>query len=207
VSGRFSLLREALHAGDGTAARVALAEVSPVEDALDVLALCARDGSQPAIELLIETLDETGVVRAFAGAALLDAAAVDDVSQDALISVAESIHRFSGQAKVTTWVHRIVRNRVVDHLRRQRATEPLPADDLGPGHRMSSMLATRATVREALETLPDLYREPVVLRDLESLPYQEIADRLGRPLGTVKAQIARGRALVAAALAEPETGG
>lgn len=207
MSDRFSVLRQALRDDDSMAARVALAEVEPVDDALDELAARARDGSQAAVELLIETLDETGVVRAFAGAALLDAAAVDDVSQDALISVAESIHRFSGQAKVTTWVHRIVRNRVVDHLRRQRATDPLPADDLGPGHRMSSMLATRATVREALAALPDLYREPVVLRDLESLPYQEVAERLGRPLGTVKAQIARGRALVAAALAEPETGG
>ncbi|HLS62272.1 MAG TPA: RNA polymerase sigma factor [Ruania sp.] len=207
MSDRFPVLRQALRDDDSMAARVALAEVEPMEDALDELAARARDGSQAAVELLIETLDETGVVRAFAGAALLDAAAVDDVSQDALISVAESIHRFSGQAKVTTWVHRIVRNRVVDHLRRQRATDPLPPDDLGPAHRMSSMLATRATVREALDALPGLYREPVVLRDLESLPYQDIADRLGRPLGTVKAQIARGRALVAAALAEPEAGG
>src|SRR5699024_10909480 len=105
VSDRFPVLREALRAGDDTSARVALAEVSPAEDALDVLAEVARAGSPLAVELLIETLDETGVVRAFAGAALLDAAAVEDVSQDALISVAESIHTFSGTAKVTTWVH------------------------------------------------------------------------------------------------------
>src|SRR5699024_12720403 len=59
----------------------------------------------------------------------------------------------------TTLFRSIVRNRVVDHLRRQRATDPLPADDVGPGHRMSSMLATRATVREALAALPELYRE------------------------------------------------
>src|SRR5699024_11787465 len=132
---------------------------------------------------------------------LLDAAAVDDVSQDALISVAESIHRLSGQAKVTTGVHRIRRTRVVDHLRRQRATDPLPPDDLGPAHRMSSMLATRATVREALDALPGLYREPVVLRDLESLTYQEIAERLGSQLGTEQEQIARGGAIVATAQA------
>src|SRR5690625_5401277 len=93
VSDRFPVLRQALRDDDSMAARVALAEVEPVEDALDELAARARDGSQAAVELLIETLDETGVVRAFAGAALLDAAAVDDVSQDALISVAESIHR------------------------------------------------------------------------------------------------------------------
>ena len=200
---RFSLLRKALRAEDGTSARVALADVAPVEDALDELAARAREGSRTAVELLIETLDATGVVRAFAGASLLDATAVDDVNQDALISVAESIHTFSGEAKVTTWVHRIVRNRVVDHLRRQRTAHPLPPDDVGPAERMSSMLATRATVRQALDALPPLYREPVVLRDVEDLPYQVIADRLGRRLGTIKAQIARGRALVAATLAEP----
>lgn len=203
MTDRFSVLRDAVRAGDGTAARVALAEVVPLEDALDELAGLAREGSGTAIELLVETLDECGVVRAFAGAALLDAAAVDDVSQDALISVAESIHTFAGDAKITTWVHRIVRNRVVDHLRRQRSTAPLPAEDLGPAARMSSLLATRATVRDALGALPELYREVVVLRDLQNLTYQEIAERLGRPLGTVKAQIARGRALVAASLAGP----
>lgn len=196
----FAELEACLADGDGSAARAALADLDRGDEVLAALAMAARAGSPLAVELLIETLDEIGVVRAFAGAALLDRSAVDDVSQDALISIAESIHTFSGEVKVTTWVHRIVRNRVVDHLRRLRATVPLPPDDLGPAERMSSMLATKATVRAALDALPELYREPVVLRDLEGMAYQAIADRLGRRLGTIKGQIARGRALVAASL-------
>lgn len=149
---------------------------------------------------MVERLDESGMVRRMVGAALLDRSAVDDVSQDCLISVAGSLASFRGGSKVSTWVHSIVRRRVVDHLRRQRATAPLPEDDLSPTQRMSSMIATRATVQEALASLPDRYREPVVLRDMEGLSYAEVADRLDRNLGTVKAQISRGRALVASAL-------
>lgn len=65
------------------------------------------------------------------------------------------------------------------------------------------MIASRTTVRAALATLPDLYREPVTLRDMEGLAYAEVAERLDRNVGTVKSQVARGRALVAAALRDP----
>lgn len=201
---QLSDLGEALDEGDGTTARTALQGVPATDEAvLQELALRAAAGSDVATELLLERLDDSGVVRRFARAALFDDAAIDDVSQDTLISVASSIGSFRGDAKITTWVHRIVRNRVVDHLRRQRATAPLPPDDLAPAARISSMIATRATVREVLASLPELYREPVVLRDLEGLPYAEIAERLDRSLGTVKSQIARGRAMVASGVGDP----
>lgn len=176
-----------------------------------VLRTLARLVSQEprAAELFIETRDASGTVRRFTHAALLDATAVEDVSQDALISIASSLSSFDGRSKVTTWVHSIVRRRVADHLRRARDAAPLPDDEQAPAERMSSMIATRATVQQALETLDPLYRQPVVLRDIEGLPYAEIAARLDRPVGTVKAQISRGRAIVAALLrdapAEPGT--
>lgn len=174
------------------------------DEALAILAAHAAEGSALAVELLIVQLDESGVVRRFARAALLDESAIDDVSQDSLISIAASVGSFGGGSKVTTWVHSIVRRRVVDHLRRQRATSPLPEGDAGPGERMSSLLATRATVRDAVAALPEPYRSPVTLRDLEGLSYEDIAERLDLPLGTVKGQISRGRALLAATLRSPE---
>jgi RNA polymerase sigma-70 factor (ECF subfamily) len=200
-------LRDALDRADANAARRALSDatsdVTSCADAvLDLLATRAAAGSTLATELLVERLDESGVVRRFVRGALLDESAVDDVCQDVLISVATSIRSFAGAAKVTTWVHRIVRNRVVDHLRRQRATTELPDGDAAPGERMSSLIATRASVRDALNALPDLYREPVTLRDVDGLSYSEVAARLGRGLGTVKSQVSRGRALVAARLGD-----
>lgn len=201
-------LSRALATPDSTEARrLCVGARDNQDELLRTLAEHATAGSALATELLVEELDTSGVIRRFVRSSLLDESAVDDVSQDALISVAGSIGTFRGGAKVTTWVHTIVRHRVVDHLRRQRATSPLPEDDLSPSQRMSSILATRATVRDALAGLPELYREPVALRDLEGLSYAEVADRLDRNVGTVKAQISRGRALVAAALRDGGTWG
>ena len=197
-------LGDALEAEDATRARALAASADGTDEVLALLADRASAGSTLALEVLLETLDDSGVVRRFVRAALLDRDAVDDVSQEALISVAASVGSFRGESSVTTWVHSIVRRRVVDHLRRRRADAPLP-EDTGPlAHRMSSMIATRETVATTLAALPDLYREPVVLRDVEGLTYTEVADRLGRNLGTVKAQIARGRAMVAATLRDGE---
>lgn len=202
VAGSLMTLKQALHTADYTAARRAttLLTTSPhVDEALSLIAEHAASEPQ-AVELLLEVLDGSGTVRRFAGAALLDQTAVDDVSQDALISIADSIDTYDGRSKVTTWVHSIVRRRVVDHLRRQRSTVPLDDGDLSPAARMSSIIATRATVRDALDSLPELYRKPVILRDIEGEAYAAIAKRLDRAEGTVKAQISRGRAMVAAQL-------
>lgn len=197
-------LEQALDQADFSTARNITAELNTPEHLDDTLALLARFAKSvpQANELLVEVLDAAGLVRRFAGAALLDHTAVDDVSQDALISVAHSVHSYDGRSKVSTWVHSIVRRRVVDHLRRQRSTVPLDDDNLSPTARMSSIIATRATVRDALQSLPEIYRAPVILRDIEGHSYLEIADRLGRAQGTIKAQIARGRAMVAARLSD-----
>lgn len=195
-------LTQALHREDFVTARRLTAELANsthLDAALALVAEVSRTDPR-TIELFLEMLDTAGTVRRFAGAALLDHTAVDDVSQDALISIADSLDSYDGRSKVTTWVHSIVRRRVVDHLRRQRSTVPLDEGDISPAARMSSIIATRTTVRDALESLPELYRAPVVLRDIEGNTYSEIADQLDRAEGTIKAQIARGRAMVAARL-------
>ena len=175
-----------------------LIEAGAQDEALDALARLAPTGPE-ALELFVETLDASGVVRRFAGAALLDPVAVDDVAQDSLISIAQSVGGYDGRAKVTTWAHSIVRRRVVDHLRRQRETVELQ-EQHRPAARMSSLIADRLTVRQVLAELPELYRVPVQLRDLEQLPYKVIAERLDRSEGTVKSQISRGRAMLAGRL-------
>ena len=57
-------------------------------------------------------------------------------------------------------------------------------------------------MREALERLPEIYRVQVVLRDIEGLPYAEVARRLDRSQGTVKSQVSRGRAMIAGMLGD-----
>lgn len=194
-------LSAALRSADGVGSRALAAELAQ-DDRWQLLAREAAAGSTTAVEVLLEELDSDGVVRRLVGRSLLDVDAVDDVTQDALISIASSIGSFRGDAKITTWLHQLVQRRLVDHLRRQRATAPLPEDDLAPSARISSMIATRRTVQDAVARLPELYRVAVELRDLQGLEYAAIAERLGRSVGTVKAQISRGRAMVAASIGE-----
>lgn len=198
-------LAQHLRAGRLDAARQVVGEMLEADGLDEVLAVLARlcPAGPDALELFLETLDGSGVVHRFAGAALLDPIAVEDVAQDSLISIAQSIQGYDGRAKVTTWVHSIVRRRVADHLRRQRETVQLQEADR-PAARMSSLIANRVTVHQLLAQLPELYRVPVELRDLEQLPYREIAERLDRSEGTVKSQISRGRAMLAGQL---EAGG
>ena len=121
-------------------------------------------------------------------------------------AVAQSIGSFRGDAKFTTWLHQLARNRAVDHLRRVRSAEPLDAHDYSAAVRLSSMVASQLAVRQLLDELPDRYRDAVLLRDVERLPYEEVATRLGRNANTVKSHVARGRALLAG-LIERDSGG
>ncbi|WP_420113437.1 RNA polymerase sigma factor, partial [Pseudactinotalea sp.] len=160
-------LAAALDAGDRVRARELVRGVQPsaLDDVLEVLARHAASDNEAtaaaAVELLVEELERSGTLRRFAGASLVDEAAVDDVVQESLIAVARAAPGFRGSAKVTTWVHRIVRNCVVDHLRAQRAMAPLPEELRATGTRMSSVIATRETVQQVIASLPEHYREAV----------------------------------------------
>ncbi|MGO1975752.1 RNA polymerase sigma factor [Brachybacterium tyrofermentans] len=171
------------------------AEASGSDDeaALSRAALKAAGGDSAALEELVETLDRLRIVQRMVGSMLLDLDAVDDVSQEVLISIMGSIRQYRGVGKFSTWVHPIAKRRVADHLRRQRDATALEETDL-PAQRFSSMVASRTALRAALAELPEKYQAPLILRDLEQLPVAEIAARLDLPEGTVKAQISRGRA-------------
>jgi RNA polymerase sigma factor (sigma-70 family) len=200
-------MQTAVAAGSGARARRALGDVRSDAErskALDLLAGLAAEGSPVATELLLEAVDQFGVARSAVRRFLFDDHAVDDVVQDTMITIARSITSFRGEATFTTWLHRLARNRAVDHLRRARSTEPLGEHDRSATERMSSLIASRQSVQQLLELLPDRYREPVLLRDVEQLPYAEVAARLDANVNTVKSLVARGRTLVARLVEQAE---
>jgi RNA polymerase sigma-70 factor (ECF subfamily) len=126
-----------------------------------------------------------------------------DALQEALLSVYRSAGGFRGDARVTTWLHRVVVNACLDRIRRNqvRATVPLPDGD-GPAER-GDPLADRETaldIEAALATLPPEQRAALVLVDVQGLPVDEAAAVLGVPTGTVKSRCARGRARLAVQL-------
>lgn len=171
------------------------------EEGLSQLAARAATGDGAALDEFFEALDSSRTVHRMVGSMLLDQDAVNDVAQEVLISVVGSIGRYRGEGRVTTWLHPIVKRRVTDHLRRQRSATSLDESVL-PAQRISSMVASRATIRTAIAQLPETYQASLILRDLEQLPVAEIAARLGLPEGTVKARISRGRTKLESILGE-----
>jgi RNA polymerase sigma-70 factor, ECF subfamily len=139
-----------------------------------------------------------------------------DALQDAYISAFRRAASFRGDARVTTWLHRIVVNACLDRLRRirSRATEPLPEDpdraaELGIVEAVDPLEAEeqRSEVIRALAQLNSDQRAALVLVDMEGYSVKETAGILGCAPGTVKSRCARGRARLVPLLAHLKPAG
>ena len=128
----------------------------------------------------------------------------EDLTQDIFLKIFKALKTFDRRANFQTWIISISRNLCIDHYRsvrkeRQTIARDVDSNDLQPitpergPYAQAEHQDLRAQLRQALETLPVTLRTAVVLRDLQELSYQEIADRLGLPEGTVKSRINRGR--------------
>jgi RNA polymerase sigma-70 factor (ECF subfamily) len=137
---------------------------------------------------------------------------VRDLTQETFVKAFAALPAFRFEYPFSRWLFKIASNRCIDHLRRKRLA-PLSLDapiatkdggvmyvdpqDLGPTPDVQALASERsAMLRQALETLPEKYREVIRLRHEEELEYQEIADKLGHPLGTVKAHLFRARKML-----------
>jgi RNA polymerase sigma-70 factor, ECF subfamily len=130
-----------------------------------------------------------------------DASLAEDVVQEAFLGAWRNAARYiEGRGSVKTWLLAIVHHRAVDAVRRRRPTAALPeTEDVAPpaltlpdvwGEVSADLDAD--TVRGALEVLPDAQREAIELAYFGGLTQQEIAERTGAPLGTVKGRMRLG---------------
>lgn len=123
-----------------------------------------------------------------------------DCTQEALIAIVRGLPRFDGRSQFSTWAWRVATNACLDELRRRkRRPEPAEPAELSSvvadtGASVAGRVADRLDVDAALAKLPTDFRVAVVLRDLCTLDYAEIAAVLDVPVGTVRSRIARGRA-------------
>lgn len=147
-------------------------------------------------------------------------AEAEDLAQDSLLKAVRGWQKFRGDADPGTWLYRITVNAWKNRLRAARwrvarflSLDGGPDPDSEPIERASSDLTPeseaenrerRARVEAALGTLTPEERAVLVLRELDGCSYQQIADSLGLPLGTVKSRLARARLLLAEALAPEE---
>lgn len=177
-------------------------------DDIDDLARRAKAGDRDALEALLTEVRPRTL--AICRGVLPYTPDAEDACQEALINVATKIGGWSENGRFTTWLHVVAVNSARTTYRRMRnqavASDVLPLEK--PDPRTTSVIAgTRLDLLEALLTLEEQhpqYVEPLLLRDVYGLPYDEIAVQVGAPLGTVKAQIHHGRKLVRPLLRGPE---
>ena len=128
----------------------------------------------------------------------------EDLTQDIFLKIFKSLGTFDRRANFQTWLISVSRNLCIDHyrsVRQERRTidRQVDPDELSPvSHEPGPIAALEqqdrvALLREALAALPESLRTAVLMRDIQELTYQEIADQLRLPEGTVKSRINRGR--------------
>ncbi len=129
----------------------------------------------------------------------------EDLVQDALLKAYTNLNGFDANRRFSPWIYRITHNVIVDHAK-TLGRRPLPFFDpevLWPHPRAKERpdvdaenSSIRRLIEQHLDRLDYKYREPLVLRYLEDLPYRDIADILRLPTGTVSIRIKRGLALL-----------
>jgi RNA polymerase sigma-70 factor (ECF subfamily) len=128
----------------------------------------------------------------------------EDLTQEIFIKIFKSLSSFDRRANFQTWLISVSRNLCIDHyrsVRKERETIDRQVDpnqltpaSTDPGPMAALEQRDRVTLlRQALGQLPDTLRTAVLMRDIQEMSYQEIADKLGLPEGTVKSRINRGR--------------
>ena len=162
------------------------------------------DGDLNAFEVIVNRYKDRlyNFVLRFVG----DQETAEDIVQETFLRAYRNRGSFQAIAKFSTWIYTIAGNLAKSELRRRRrwrflslgsqdergTTFELPDESARPDKATETALA-EMRIEDAIARLPERYREAVILRDVEGLDYEEIAQIIGCPLGTVKSRINRGR--------------
>lgn len=181
----------------------------------DALLRRAQSGDRAALGLLLTAHQDR--LHAVCVRMVTDRAAAADLTQDTLVKIIQHLPGYDGRSQLSTWMIRIAMNTCLSWLRAQKHRRHAPIDTPGnpgdssfgthsgggrqspPGREPSGPSGVehdeqRAIVSRALADLDPDHRAVLVLRDVQGLDYDRIADAVGIPVGTVKSRIFRARA-------------
>ena len=173
-----------------------------------------QQGDSAAFDVLVRRHQHR--ILALVGRYVADWSECQDVAQEAFIRAYRAIGSFRGDSQFHTWLHRIAVNTAKNHLVAQGRRPPgadidaIDAENFDSGMRLRDNdtpdreLAREQVARVVLDVvagLPAELREAITLREAEGLGYQEIAERMDCPVGTVRSRIFRAREAIDAALA------
>ena len=179
----------------------------------------AQRGDLRAFDLLV--LKYQGRIAALVSRYVSDAGEVEDVTQEAFIKAYRALGKFRGDSAFYTWLYRIAANAAKNHLvakgRRPGADATIEdAESFDEGGMLSESASPEAlamggelavVVESALNALPDELKAALMLREFDGLSYDDIADVLGCPVGTVRSRIFRAREAVDQRVKEQISGG
>jgi RNA polymerase sigma-70 factor (ECF subfamily) len=173
-----------------------------------------RAGDKRAFGLLVEKYRRK-IVRLISRM-VRDPDEMEDVAQDTFIKAYRALPQFRGEAAFYTWLYRIAVNTAKNHLVSRRKDLPTVSaqssnDDDEPDDRLvaqeigtpeSELISKQIAiaVNQAVDALPEELRQAITLREIEGLSYEEIAESMGCPIGTVRSRIFRAREAIAAKL-------
>ena len=165
----------------------------------------AQRGDTRAFDLLV--LKYQGRIAALISRYINNSAEVEDVAQEAFIKAFRALPKFRGESAFYTWLYRIAANAAKNHLvaRGRRPTSDADVDDAEYFDAAEGLRDTESpedtllgdeladVVRSALEDLPEELRMALTLREFDGLSYEEIAEVMECPVGTVRSRIFRAR--------------
>jgi len=179
----------------------------------------AQRGDLRAFDLLV--LKYQGRIAALVSRYVSDAGEAEDVTQEAFIKAYRALGKFRGDSAFYTWLYRIAANAAKNHLvakgRRPGADATIEdAEGFDEGGLLSEIASPEAlamgselaeVVESALNALPDELKAALMLREFDGLSYDDIADVLGCPVGTVRSRIFRAREAIDQRVKEQISGG
>jgi RNA polymerase sigma-70 factor (ECF subfamily) len=186
-------------------------------DADALLVERAQRGDRHAFEMLVVKYQRR--VERLISRMVRDSGLVEDVAQESFIRAWRALPQFRGDSAFYTWLYRIAVNTAKKALM-ERKRDPLVNEstlvspeegeepsrvenELSDGETPEAVLASKeiaATVNAAIDALSDDLRQAIVLREIEGLSYEEIADVMNCPIGTVRSRIFRAREAIATRL-------
>jgi RNA polymerase sigma-70 factor, ECF subfamily len=191
-------------------APAAIADVRPQAEAQFIERL--KRGDAAAFETLVN--ERSGEIFGLLYRLTENVEEARDLTQETFLRAFQSISHFRGESDLRTWIYRIAINQARNRWRwwrrrRREATVSIDAPEIGGGRlglvatlkantvrdpEQHTLLSEREqALKKALSTLKRVYREAVILRDIEGFAYEEIATTLDISIGTVKSRLARGR--------------
>jgi RNA polymerase sigma-70 factor, ECF subfamily len=162
----------------------------------DLIARC-KQGDEQAFRELVDRYKD--MVFGIIARSATDRSRVEDLAQEVFLKIHRGLPYFRGEAKLTTWIFRIVLNLISQETDRRRSAREVALDDDVPAHvprsldRSASDLELRDRLEKAMARLPPNYRLLIAGHYLNDVKYEELAEALDIPVGTVKTHLHRAK--------------